>query len=585
MTAKANVRKQIYEIKDGKIELHFHQGQIDTWDSEARFVFMLAGSQGGKCVERGTLIHLADGTKKPIEYMRVGDYVLSLNDNHKIVPNRVSACFDNGYQFVYALSTASGRTVHLTAEHPLLGASGWSPASTFRVGDSIAVPSTSDCQSDVYWDTVADFRLIGLRPVHDITVENGHNFIAQDVFCHNTSFGPWWLNREIVRCGSGDYLAVAPTYDLFNLKMLPEMLNVFVRILGIGKYWPGIGIIELCDPTTRKFLAGRSTDPMWGRIIMRSASAEGGLESATAKAAWLDEVGQDSFPLEAWEAVLRRLSLEEGRVLGTTTIYNTGWLKQQIYTPWLAGDRDYAVIQFASINNPLFPRTEFLRAKRTMPAWKFAMFYLGQFSKPPGLIYSDYIEDIHKIPDFPIPVHWPRYVGVDFGAVNQATVWIAQHPVTKACYLYRESLEGNKTSSEHAEGWKRLATDENVVRWVGGAGSEKQVRADLNASGIPIIEPPIGGVEPGIDRVIALFKAKQLFVFESCTGVRDELGRYSRDISKSGDVLEEIKEKNKYHRLDALRYAVTTLESATGWENIGDIDSGATQSLWSFLKN
>src|SRR3990172_898568 len=33
---------------DGKMRLHFHPGQLRTWQSEKRFVFMLAGSQSGK---------------------------------------------------------------------------------------------------------------------------------------------------------------------------------------------------------------------------------------------------------------------------------------------------------------------------------------------------------------------------------------------------------------------------------------------------------------------------------------------------------------------------------------------------------
>ena len=66
------------------------------------------------------------------------------------------------------------------------------------------------------------------------------------------------------------------------------------------------------------------------RIVLRSANAEGGLESLTGKAAVLDECGQDDFTLEAWEAIQRRLSLSRGRVLGGTTPYNLGWLKTQI---------------------------------------------------------------------------------------------------------------------------------------------------------------------------------------------------------------------------------------------------------------
>ena len=108
-----------------------------------------------------------------------------------------------------------------------------------------------------------------------------------------TSFGPHLLHRMIeatAKTGDlNDYLAVEATFDLFKLKMLPELLDVFVRTLGIGKYWAEDKIIELSENLVPgKFLAHNSRDPMWGRIILRSADSEAGLESATVKAAWLD---------------------------------------------------------------------------------------------------------------------------------------------------------------------------------------------------------------------------------------------------------------------------------------------------------
>ena len=46
-----------------------------------------------------------------------------------------------------------------------------------------------------------------------------------------TSFGPWWLWREIQKRGRGDYLAITTSYDLFILKMLPELRKVFEGVL------------------------------------------------------------------------------------------------------------------------------------------------------------------------------------------------------------------------------------------------------------------------------------------------------------------------------------------------------------------
>jgi len=380
-----------------------------------------------------------------------------------------------------------------------------------------------------------------------------------------TSFGPWWLRREIMRYGAGDYLAATASYDLFKLKMLPEMLTVFEHTLGIARYWAGTKILELRDPGTGKFHAAQADDFMWGRVILRSAQSKGGLESATAKAAWLDEVGQDDFSIEAWQAVLRRLSLAQGRILGTTTPYNLGWLKTEVVDRFKEGDPDYFVVQAQSTVNPAFPECEFERARRTMPLWKFNMFYRGMFERPAGLIYSDYDESVHVVDPFPIPVEWPRQVGIDFGAVNTALVWLAEDAGRKAFYLYRESLEGNLTTAQHAAKAKEHARHERVTAWLGGAPSEKQQRMDWGAEGVQVQRPTISDVEAGLDRVISLFKQKRLFVFRTCSGIRDELGTYRRVLDAAGQPTEKIHDKEKFHRLDALRYVVS---GEGGWTGV-----------------
>jgi len=379
-------------------------------------------------------------------------------------------------------------------------------------------------------------------------------FIVAGTQSGKTSFGPWLLWREIQRCGEGDYLAVTATYDLFKLKMLPEMLRVFCELLPGWAWQASDRVIVSNDRKTR--------------IILRSANAPGGLESATAKAAWLDECGQDDFRLDSWEAVQRRLSLSQGRVFGTTTPYNLGWLKTEIYDKWRAGNPDYDVIQFKSTMNPRFPREEYERAKQSLPRWKFEMFYNGEFSRPAGLIYEDFIDEYreaggHKVHAFDIPPAWPRYVGTDFGAVNTSLCWLAYNPDQDVYYAYRSTLDGNKTTNEHAAAALALAKHENVQRWTGGARSETQQRMDWRAAGVPMLESPVIDVEAGIDRVIELFKTRRLFIFDTQIGLIEELNTYSRELDDAGQPIEKIKNKETFHRLDALRYDASALYPET----------------------
>jgi hypothetical protein len=379
-----------------------------------------------------------------------------------------------------------------------------------------------------------------------------------------TSFGPHWLRREVSWRGPGDYLAVTSTFPLLKLKMLPEFLTIFQHHLGLGTWNGSDRVFQFSDSGSR-----RTFGPDWNgeptRVIFGSATNPESLESATAKAAWLDEVGQDDFRLESWEAILRRLSLHEGRVLGGTTIYNLGWLKHIIYDRWQRGDDEIDVIQFASNLNPAFPESEFLKAGERLPEWKYLMFYKGLFSKPAGMIYSDFIDEYrdhggHKVRPFLIPPEWPRYGGLDFGAVNTARLMAAHDTEANVYYLYSEALTGGKTTNEHAADALDAVAGVNMATWHGGSKSESQQRMDWHAAGVYVHDPIVTDVESGIDRVIALFKTRRLYVTDTCVGVLSEMGTYSRVVDDMGDPTEKIKDKDTFHRLDALRYLAQGLD-------------------------
>lgn len=387
-------------------------------------------------------------------------------------------------------------------------------------------------------------------------------FIIAGTQSGKTSFGPWWLYREIEKeRGEGDFLAVTASFDLFKLKLLPEMRTVFEQVLHIGRWWAGDKVIELPQPE-RGYLAKRADDPMWGRIILRSASSSGGLESATAKAAWLDECGQDAFTLEDWNAVQARLSLHEGRCLGTTTPYNLGWLKSEIYDRWQRGAQDVEVVNFSSALNPAFPDREQERRRATMQDWRFTMRYLGQFTKPAGLIYSAF-EPSMIVEPFAIPDEWERLIGVDFGGANTAVVYLAQNPDSKQWIVYKEQMTGDKTSKEYAQSVRGNLPNACFFTAYGGSKSEGQQRRDWADGGLVLGEPRITEVESGIDRVIEWLKTGTLVVFRSCSGIIDEFGTYRRELDSMGEPTDRIDNKREFHRLDGLRYAA--VGHGSGW--------------------
>lgn len=369
-----------------------------------------------------------------------------------------------------------------------------------------------------------------------------------------TSFGPPWFYREIQQRGPGDYMVVTPTFPLLELKALPEFRRYFEDILALGHYKAAPARVFSFSEAGQLRTFGNSGYDLRTNVFFGYAAEPESLESATAKAAWLDEAGQKRFKVASWEAIMRRLSIHRGRVLITTTPYNLGWLKQQVWDRWKAGDPNIEVARFESIANPLFSREEWEDARKRLPRWKFDMFYRAIFTRPAGLIYDSFNETLHKLPRFTIPDHWPRYLGLDFGGVNTVGLFYAQEPGSNRLYLYREYKAGSRTAKDHVV--SLLKGEPGIPFCVGGSKSEGQWRMEFRAAGLPVRGPAVADVEVGIDRVYGRHKAGELLVFEDCAGYLDEKLTYSRALDENGEPTEQIEDKNEFHFMDAERYIV-----------------------------
>ena len=370
-----------------------------------------------------------------------------------------------------------------------------------------------------------------------------------------TVLSPWWLLREMMRKGPGDYLVATPTFPLLELKALPEFKRLFIERLQLGAYKGSPSRQFILSPRGEEIMFGAAQEQTT-RVLFGHAQDPESLESATIKAAVLDEAGQKKFKVGSWEAIQRRLSIHQGRVFLPTTPYYLGWLKRELHDRALNGADDIELIQFDSAENPAFPRAEYERMQEILPRWKFKMMYQGIFERPAGMIY-DCLDENNRAPRFTIPDDWPRFVGVDFGGVNTAAVFIAESPETKELFLYRTYHEGGLTSKGHAE--KMRKGEPGRLTAYGGAKSEGQWRAEFKAVGLHIHEPPVSDVEVGINRVYGLLKTGRLVVFDDLADITDDLESYSRQLDDAGEPTEKIEDKETYHRLDALRYIASHL--------------------------
>jgi len=372
-----------------------------------------------------------------------------------------------------------------------------------------------------------------------------------------TIFGPHWLRREIQQSGPGDYLVATPTFPLLNLKLLPEFRKLFEDVYQLGKYVGSPSRQFRISPFGQRRLFGNSGTNYTTNIFFGHANDPESLESATAKAAWLDEAGQKKFKSASYEAIQRRLAIHQGRTLLTTTPYSLNWLYSRIYQR--RSEPHIDVINFASTMNPTFPLAEYEWARSELPDWKFRMFYNGEFTRPAGAIFNCFDETHNTCNRFPIPPSWPIYIGVDFGATNTAAVYIAEDTTNSKFYLFRTYHGGNASFQSHAT---RIKSTYNPITY-GGAPSETQERREYRKYGLHIRNPKLSSVEIGIDRIYAALKTGKLIIFNDLSNnaqdiesmdIINQIMVYSRKLNDEDKPTMDIEDKNRFHLVDALRY-------------------------------
>ncbi len=375
-----------------------------------------------------------------------------------------------------------------------------------------------------------------------------------------TVVGVWLLLREIQRTArpgdANDYLIVGPNTELLKKKALSEFAK---KVKGMAVYKASDKCFVFSPEGARK-LTGNACEI---RVFVGYGHDPDSLEAATYKAIWADECGQEGFLRESWEALQRRAAICLARIFMTTTPYqSTGWLRQ-LHDDATAGRRDDVdIVRFRSIENPAFKKEEYERMRRELPEWKFRTFYEGAFTRPAGAVYDVFEPSRNIAQPFGIPAHWARYLGVDFGENNTAAVMIAEDPANLDLYVYGTYHAGGRTVEEHVRAMQRKLGGELSFA-IGGSWGEDEWRRDYIAAGLHLGRPPIKEVEVGIQRVYRQIKQGTLKVFADCEKLVAEIESYSREVDDRGEPLDQIRDKSKYHRLDALRYIVSAVRPST----------------------
>jgi len=168
-----------------------------------------------QCLAEWELVLMADGTKKPIRNIQVGEEVITFNpETHESSPSKVINHYvRNTDKMIFTVTTVSGRKIVATADHIFMTYEGWKQVCDLDVkGDLVGIhlyaadmdaAVRNECEATT--EKSLDFKIVGqtlfvpiesVEPhenvrIADITVESeNHSFVAGDNFAvHNCAMG------------------------------------------------------------------------------------------------------------------------------------------------------------------------------------------------------------------------------------------------------------------------------------------------------------------------------------------------------------------------------------------------------------
>ena len=110
-------------------------------------------------------------------------YVYGIDKDLKLKKRKMIKAFYSGKKQTFRLKTKSGREIKASANHPFLKLEGWTRLDQLKINDKLATPKNHE---DLYWDEIKSIEKLEVEDVYDATVEQVHNFVANDIIVHNS---------------------------------------------------------------------------------------------------------------------------------------------------------------------------------------------------------------------------------------------------------------------------------------------------------------------------------------------------------------------------------------------------------------
>lgn len=218
-----------------------------------------------------------------------------------------------------------------------------------------------------------------------------------------------------------------------------------------------------------------------------------------------------------------------------------------------AEDDQYKSFHATTYDNPYIDRDEIEEAKKQLTEDRFHQEYMGDFRKQEGLVYKEFIRDVHLTDKEPDDQQVREYfAGIDFGYTNPAAVIHIKLDLQGMYWVVGEWYETGRTEAQVADYVKSCGFNS-----VFADPESPSAIKELNNRSINVREvvKSKDSIVNGIQKVRDLLKQNKIRVHTRCQSLISEFEMYAYDEPRDG-LLKEVPRKENDHALDALRYAI-----------------------------
>jgi PBSX family phage terminase large subunit len=217
--------------------------------------------------------------------------------------------------------------------------------------------------------------------------------------------------------------------------------------------------------------------------------------------------------------------------------------------------KEYKSFRFTSYKNPHLSRDWLDEKQRNTPEDSFQQEYNADFRKTTGLVYREFRREKHVVHELPTNFI-KKIAGLDFGYTNPSCILLIGVDYDNNYWVMSEWYKTQQTNEQIAQYCQYLQPNE-----VYPDPERPEGIVVLNKFGLNVREVHKGkdSVEAGIQRVRELFKQNRIKVYKTCENLIWELETYRYQEKQPEQNIKEVPVKENDHAVDALRYALYTV--------------------------